>query len=158
MPARVILDAYPSTTYTGRVTEISAVAQESARASMRRAFRVIVTLDKIEPGRMRPGTSAKERVGTHAPGPVRASHVPPRRAAERDVDLARRDRRPQRPQARPLQQPGMRGAAMIRLRYLIPIAVAVLLIGGAWTFRNQLAADRQGEWVNVSRGDLATGV
>ncbi len=47
---------------------------------------------------------------------------------------------------------------MIRLRYLIPFAVAVLLIGGAWTFRNQLAADRQGEWVNVSRGDLATGV
>ncbi|HEY6140753.1 MAG TPA: HlyD family efflux transporter periplasmic adaptor subunit [Thermoanaerobaculia bacterium] len=47
---------------------------------------------------------------------------------------------------------------MIRLRYLIPFAVAVLLIGGAWTFRNQLAADRQGEWVNVTRGDLATGV
>ena len=47
---------------------------------------------------------------------------------------------------------------MIRLRYLIPFAVAVLFIGGAWTFRNQLAADRQGEWVNVSRGDLATGV
>jgi multidrug resistance efflux pump len=47
---------------------------------------------------------------------------------------------------------------MIRLRYLIPFAIAVLFIGGAWTFRNQLAADRQGEWVNVSRGDLATGV
>lgn len=59
MPARVILDAYPSTTYTGRVTEISAVAQESARASMRRAFRVIIALDKIEPGRMRPGLSAR---------------------------------------------------------------------------------------------------
>jgi hypothetical protein len=59
MPARVILDAYPSTTYTGRVTEISAVAQESARASMRRAFRVIVALDTIEPGRMRPGLSAR---------------------------------------------------------------------------------------------------
>ena len=47
---------------------------------------------------------------------------------------------------------------MIRLRYLIPFAIAVLFIGGAWTFRNQLAADRQGEWVNVTRGDLATGV
>jgi len=59
MPARVILDAYPSTTYTGRVTEISAVAQESARASMRRAFRVLVKLDKIDPARMRPGLSAR---------------------------------------------------------------------------------------------------
>jgi multidrug resistance efflux pump len=59
MPARVILDAYPSTTYTGRVKEISAVAQESAKLSLRRAFRVIVTLDKIEPARMRPGLSAR---------------------------------------------------------------------------------------------------
>jgi multidrug resistance efflux pump len=58
MPARVILDAYPSTTYTGRVTEISAVAQESSRNSTRRAFRVIVKLDRIEPARMRPGLSA----------------------------------------------------------------------------------------------------
>ena len=58
MPARVVLDAYPSTTYTGRVTEISAVAQESARASMRRAFRVLVKLDRIDPARMRPGLSA----------------------------------------------------------------------------------------------------
>jgi multidrug resistance efflux pump len=59
MPARVVLDAYPSTTYAGRVTEISAVAQESARASMRRAFRVLVKLDKIDPARMRPGLSAR---------------------------------------------------------------------------------------------------
>jgi hypothetical protein len=41
------------------VTEISAVAQESARASMRRAFRVIIALDRIEPARMRPGLSAR---------------------------------------------------------------------------------------------------
>jgi HlyD family secretion protein len=47
---------------------------------------------------------------------------------------------------------------MIRLRYLIPFAIAVLFIGGGWTLRNQLAADRQGEWVKVTRGDLATGV
>ncbi len=59
MPARIVVDAYPSTTYTGRVMEISAVAQESARLSMRRAFRVIVALDKIEPARMRPGLSAR---------------------------------------------------------------------------------------------------
>lgn len=47
---------------------------------------------------------------------------------------------------------------MMRPRYLIPFAIAVLFIGGGWTLRNQLAADRQGEWVSVTRGDLATGV
>ncbi len=43
-------------------------------------------------------------------------------------------------------------------RVLIPFAIAVLFIGGGWTLRNQLAADRQGEWVKITRGDLATGV
>ena len=47
---------------------------------------------------------------------------------------------------------------MIRPRYLIPFAIAVLFIGGGWTLRNQLAADRQGEWVRVTRADVATGV
>lgn len=47
---------------------------------------------------------------------------------------------------------------MIRKRYLIPFAIAALFIGSGWTLRNQLAAERQGEWVKVSRGDLATGV
>jgi len=52
----------------------------------------------------------------------------------------------------------MRGAAVIAPRFLVPFAIAVLFIGGGWTLRNQLAADRQGEWVKVTRGDLATGV
>lgn len=52
----------------------------------------------------------------------------------------------------------MRGAAVIRRRYLVPLAVFVLFIGGGWTLHNQLAADRQGEWVRVTRGDLAAGV
>jgi multidrug efflux pump subunit AcrA (membrane-fusion protein) len=47
---------------------------------------------------------------------------------------------------------------MIRLRYLVPFAIAVLFVGGGWTLRNQLAADRQGEWVSVTRADVATGV
>jgi HlyD family secretion protein len=59
MPATVILDAYPSAPYHGRVAEISAVAQESARASMRRAFRAIIALDSIDTARMRPGLSAR---------------------------------------------------------------------------------------------------
>jgi multidrug resistance efflux pump len=59
MPATVILDAYSDIRSTGRVTSISAVAQESARSSLRRAFNVIVKLDKIDPVRMRPGLSAR---------------------------------------------------------------------------------------------------
>ncbi len=44
------------------------------------------------------------------------------------------------------------------------IAIAALVAGvaifffGGWTLRNKLAADRQGEWVSVTRGDLVTGV
>ncbi|HXH38887.1 MAG TPA: efflux RND transporter periplasmic adaptor subunit [Thermoanaerobaculia bacterium] len=39
----------------------------------------------------------------------------------------------------------------------IGIAVIAVLLGAGWT-RNKLAADRQGEWVRVSRGDLVTGI
>ncbi|HEU4521319.1 MAG TPA: hypothetical protein VFT12_04900, partial [Thermoanaerobaculia bacterium] len=45
--------------FKGRVTTISAVAQESARQSLRRAFKVVVTLDTIDEQRMRPGLSAR---------------------------------------------------------------------------------------------------
>ena len=37
------------------------------------------------------------------------------------------------------------------------IAVAAVLTAAGWT-RNKLAADRQGQWVRVSRGDLVSGV
>ena len=61
MPATVILDAYPATTYTGRIAWISAVAQENTtnKQSLRRSFRVAVKLDRIDAGRMRPGLSAR---------------------------------------------------------------------------------------------------
>lgn len=39
----------------------------------------------------------------------------------------------------------------------IPLAVIVLFVAAGWT-RNKLAADRQGDWVRVSRADLVTGV
>ncbi len=39
----------------------------------------------------------------------------------------------------------------------IGIAVIAVLAGAGWT-RNKLAADRQGDWVRVSRGDLITGI
>ncbi|MEO8381831.1 MAG: efflux RND transporter periplasmic adaptor subunit [Acidobacteriota bacterium] len=42
-------------------------------------------------------------------------------------------------------------------KVLIPLAVVVLFLLGGWTLRNKLAADRQGNWVRVKRGDLVTG-
>jgi len=59
MPVTVILDAYSDMRTTGHVESISAVAQESARASMRRAFNVVVKLDAIDRARMRVGLSAR---------------------------------------------------------------------------------------------------
>jgi HlyD family secretion protein len=47
---------------------------------------------------------------------------------------------------------------LLRARVLIPFAIAMLFAGGGWTLRNQLAADRQGEWVGVTRGDIAAGI
>jgi HlyD family secretion protein len=46
----------------------------------------------------------------------------------------------------------------LRIRYLVPLAVLILFLFGGWTLRNKLAADRQGEWVRATRGDLVTGV
>jgi multidrug resistance efflux pump len=39
----------------------------------------------------------------------------------------------------------------------IAIAIAAVLAGAGWT-RNKLSADRQGDWVRVSRGDLVSGI
>ena len=57
--ANVVLDGYPQMAFGGKVTSISAVAHESARMSLRRAFKVVVLLDRIDPQRMRPGLSAR---------------------------------------------------------------------------------------------------
>lgn len=46
---------------------------------------------------------------------------------------------------------------MGKLRIAIPIAIVILFLFGGWTLRNKLAADRQGEWVRATRGDLVTG-
>ena len=47
---------------------------------------------------------------------------------------------------------------MFRRRIIIPVAALVLFLFGGWTLRNKLAADRQGEWVRATRGDLVTGI
>lgn len=47
---------------------------------------------------------------------------------------------------------------MVRKRVIIPVAALVLFLLGGWTLRNKLAADRQGNWVRTTRGDLVTGI
>jgi multidrug efflux pump subunit AcrA (membrane-fusion protein) len=64
MPVSVVLDGYPEQTFNGKVTSISAVAQESNRQSLRRAFKVFVNLDRVDAQRMRPGLSARLVVRT----------------------------------------------------------------------------------------------
>jgi multidrug resistance efflux pump len=59
MPVTVTLDGYPAMRFGGKVQSISAVAQESRRQSLRRQFEVLVTLDRLDLGRMRPGLSAR---------------------------------------------------------------------------------------------------
>jgi multidrug resistance efflux pump len=62
MPARVTLDGYPNMHFPGRVDSVSAVAEEGARGSLRRAFVVLVKLDQVDRERMRPGLSARVEV------------------------------------------------------------------------------------------------
>lgn len=47
---------------------------------------------------------------------------------------------------------------LLRPRVLVPIAALILFLFGGWSLRNKLAADRQGEWVRATRGDLVTGI
>jgi len=59
LPVTCVLDAYPERTYTGKIAEITPVAQEEAGRSLRRAYNVRVTLDASDAERMRPGMSVK---------------------------------------------------------------------------------------------------
>lgn len=66
MPVTVTLDGYPDLQFTGKISSISAVAQESRRASLRRSFSVLVALDRVDLERMRPGLSARVTVRREA--------------------------------------------------------------------------------------------
>lgn len=63
MPVKVTLDGYAGLELKGRISSISAVAQESRRQSLRRHFEVLVALDKLDLARMRPGLTARVVVG-----------------------------------------------------------------------------------------------
>ncbi len=62
LPVVCVLDAYPERTYSGRIAEITPVAQEAAGRSLRRAYNVRVTLSAPDVERMRPGMSVKVEV------------------------------------------------------------------------------------------------
>jgi multidrug resistance efflux pump len=62
MPATVTVDGYPSEHFPATVASISAVAQEEVRLSMRRKFRVVVKLAKVNPALMRPGLSTRVEI------------------------------------------------------------------------------------------------
>lgn len=64
------LDTYPDMQFPGEVVEISPIAQEHGRRSLRRAFRMTVRLDRSDPERMRPGMSVKVEIATPDHGPV----------------------------------------------------------------------------------------
>nr|XP_061812171.1 UPF0194 membrane protein RB0873-like [Nerophis lumbriciformis] len=59
MPAKAVLDAYPDEVLEGRVEYVEQIAQQLGRRSLRRSFRVLVSLDAIDLERMRPGMSVK---------------------------------------------------------------------------------------------------
>jgi len=62
LPVVCTLDAYPDRTFTGRIADITPVAQEEVGRSLRRAYNVRIELDAGDPERMRPGMSVKVEV------------------------------------------------------------------------------------------------
>ena len=59
------LDAYPELEFPGTVREVTPIAQETAPRSLRRAFRVMIALDRSDPERMRPGMAVQVVVDAH---------------------------------------------------------------------------------------------
>lgn len=59
MKATCTLDAYPADPLPCQVEEVSQVAREPSRRSLRRTFPVLLSLDRSDPARLRPGLSVK---------------------------------------------------------------------------------------------------
>jgi HlyD family secretion protein len=54
-------------------------------------------------------------------------------------------------------EPTSSGRTRVALRWTVPLVLLVAFLFGGWSLRNKLAADRQGEWLRATRGDLVTG-
>ncbi|UCH92802.1 MAG: efflux RND transporter periplasmic adaptor subunit [Candidatus Aminicenantes bacterium] len=59
LPASIVLDASPSVVYTGKVTTVDKIAKSIEWESPLKYFEVKVTLDKTDPGVMKPGNQVK---------------------------------------------------------------------------------------------------
>ena len=59
MSVAATLDAFPDLKFSGRVREIDQIADQANSRSLRRFFRTLVDLDRIDAERMRPGMSVK---------------------------------------------------------------------------------------------------
>lgn len=64
-PALCTVDAFPDEVLPGRVEGVSPLALETARSSLRRVFRVIVSLERFDASRMQPGMSVRVEVLAH---------------------------------------------------------------------------------------------
>ncbi len=77
--ATCTLDAYPDDPFIGTIREVAPVAQEMGQQSLRRAFKVVIALDRTDPERMRPGMSVKVEVRG---APVAGALTAPRAALD----------------------------------------------------------------------------
>jgi multidrug resistance efflux pump len=66
MPATCTIDAYPEAAIHGVVKEVSPIAVAPHDSPARRVFAVVVSLDRSDPEKMRPGMSVKVEVDTGA--------------------------------------------------------------------------------------------
>jgi multidrug resistance efflux pump len=83
MRVRCIPDAYPELVLEGGVRSVSGVAQEASRSQLRRVFRVLVDLERSDPGRLRPGMSVRVEV---LPRPLDDVLLVPRKLLAADGD------------------------------------------------------------------------
>jgi len=67
MKARCTLDAVPTRHFEGRVADITPVAQEARRFSLRRGFNVVIDLDRVDPEIARPGMSVQVDISLSGP-------------------------------------------------------------------------------------------
>ncbi|MEO6325815.1 MAG: efflux RND transporter periplasmic adaptor subunit, partial [Thermoanaerobaculia bacterium] len=85
------LDGFPARAIGGQVTDIAPVAQQPSNESLRRGFRVLVSLDKTESDWMRPGMSVKierkPRGGSGAESAKSASAVIPAPAPDNPEEI-----------------------------------------------------------------------
>jgi len=74
MGALCTLDAVPNRRFKGNITDITPVAQEVRRLSLRRGFNVVIDLEQVDPEITRPGMSI--HVDVSLPGAENAVLVP----------------------------------------------------------------------------------